>query len=492
MFDVEFHILELKKKILDANYQYYDLDQPHISDQEYDDLLKELKELEQKYPQYITEDSPTQKVGGDPSKYLTHVEHMSKMYSLDNIYSDKELNEYKEFIKRKGYDPEKLEYYCDIKLDGISLSITYNNNNLVQIATRGNGEVGEDITIVASKSIKNLKHNLSKSTNFIHGSLGIPSPIVEQIRGEAIIPLSIFYRKNTERESLGIPTYANARNMVAGLLRRLPTNIDEINREVRFYCYGTYDMGINNQWNWSSHTDMLNTIKEYGIEIVPNGKLVTGLSEVKKYYEEIMKIRNTLPMAIDGIVFRINDFTIQKDFGYTNKVPKFAMAYKFPAERVTGVVSNIVYQVGRTGVITPVAEFERPVPCNGVCISRATLHNEDYIKMKDIRLGDTVVIERSGDVIPKIIYVVQEGRVGKALEPYQYLKRCPCCGSRTIREDNDAYVYCSNPNCIERIKAQFSYIVSKSCLDISGLGPRIIDALCEKDILKIVFLISFL
>lgn len=484
MEEVQFRILELKKKILDANYQYYDLDEPHITDSEYDNLLKELKKLEQQYPEYITEDSPTQKVGGDPSKYLTNVVHKSKMYSLDNIYSDIELDEYREFIKRKGYDPEKLEFYCDLKLDGISLSVTYVNGSINQVATRGNGEVGEDITVVANKSIKNLRHTLKKPNKELLSSMGIYAPIEEQIRGEAVIPLSVFYKKNADLMQTGEKSFANARNMVAGLLRRLPTNIDDVNKEVKFFCYGTYDMGVSNQWNWKTHTDMLFTIKEYGIEIVPYGKVVIGLSKVKEYYEEIGKMRSTLPMAIDGIVFRINDFAIQREFGYTNKAPKFAMAYKFPAEQVVGTVGKIVYQIGRTGVITPVAEFEKAVPCNGVCISRATLHNEDFIKEKDIRIGDEVVVERSGDVIPKIVSIIKEKREGKHLPIYESIKFCPCCGARTIREDGDAYVYCSNQNCPERLKNQFSYIASKGCLNIVGLGPRIVDALYDKGYLK--------
>lgn len=484
MNDVQFRILELKKKILDANYQYYDLDEPHISDSEYDSLLKELQKLEQQHPEYITEDSPTQKVGGDPSKYLTNVIHLSKMYSLDNVYSDIELNEYREFIKRKGYDPEQLEFYCDLKLDGISLSVTYQSGSIQQVATRGNGEVGEDITIVANKSIKNLRHTLKKPSKELLSSMGISAPIQEQFRGEAIIPLSVFYKKNADLMATGEKSFANARNMVAGLLRRLPTNIDEINKEIKFFCYGTYDMGISNQWDWATHTDMLHTVKEYGVEIVPYGKIVKGLSKVKEYYEEIGKIRNTLPMAIDGIVFRINSFEIQRDFGYTNKAPKFAMAYKFPAEQVVGIVDKIVYQIGRTGVITPVAEFKNAVPCNGVYISRATLHNEDFIKEKDIRIGDEVIIERSGDVIPKIISVLVNKREGKHLPVYESIKRCPCCGARTIKEDGDAYVYCSNQNCPERLKNQFSYIASKGCLNIVGFGPRIVDALYDKQYLK--------
>lgn len=476
MNDVKFHILELRKKIVDANYQYYDLDSPNITDKEYDDLVKELEQLEKQYPEYITEDSPTQKVGGNPATYLPKVEHLSKMYSLDNVYSDKELNEYANYIKSKGYNPEEIEWYCDVKLDGISLSLTYHNGEVYQAATRGDGTIGEDITEVVLKSIKNIPQRTNPK---------VKKPYISdnyQFRGECIIPLSIFYRKNAELTSLGEKTLANARNMVAGLLRRLPTNLDNVNKDIKFFCYGVYNMDANCPYiSVKTHEELMKFIRSAGIPTVPYSKVVKGLSGVKKYYEEIGKIRNKIPMAIDGIVFRINDFRIQDDFRYTSKAPRFARAYKFPPEQASGILNKISYQVGRTGVITPVAEFKDPVPCNGVLIHRATLHNEDYIREKDIRVSDTVLIERSGDVIPKIVKVNLDKRP-ENLPGYDRIERCPCCGSRVLREE--IFVYCSNPVCPERTKAQFNYIVSKQCLDLVGFGTRIIEDLYNKGYLK--------
>ena len=473
MDDIKFQILELRKKILDANYQYYDLDSPIITDKEYDDLVKELEQLEKQYPEFITEDSPTQRVGGNPSTYLAKVEHKSKMYSLDNIYSDKELNEYINYIRSKGYDPEQIEWYCDIKLDGISLSLTYKDGEIDQAATRGDGTIGEDITEVVNKSIKNIpqitnKHHLPYIDNNF------------QFRGECIIPLSIFYKKNAELTSLGEKTLANARNMVAGLLRRLPTNLDNVNKDIKFFCYGVWNMYGNCPYA-QTHEELMKFIKSLGVPIVPYGKVVKGLSKVKEYYEEIGKIRNTLPMAIDGIVFRINDFRLQEEFGFTAKAPRFARAYKFPPEQAFGILDKITYQVGRTGVITPVAEFKNPVPCNGILITKATLHNEFYIRDKDIRIGDTVLIERSGDVIPKIVKVDLSKRP-ENLPGYDRLERCPCCGSKLLRED--VFVYCTNPVCPDMLKAQFTYIASKQCLDLVGFGPRIIEELFNKGYLK--------
>lgn len=476
MTDIEFRILELRKAITDANYRYYDLDEPNITDQEYDNLVKELKQLEKKHPEYITKDSPTQIVGGDPSKYLPNVVHLSKMYSLDNVYSDKELDSYREYIRRIGYDPEELEWYCDIKLDGISLSVTYNNSEYYQAATRGNGEIGEDITEVIRRSIKNLPITLSSKFNE-----KIPSTM--QIRGECVIPIAIFASKNQDLITTGEKPLANPRNMVAGLLRRLPTNMSDVNKKIKFYCYGTFDMGENNQCGWKTHAEMMKSLSSYGFNIVPYGKIVKGLSKVKEYYLDIMKIRNTLPIAIDGVVFRINDFSIQSRFGYTTKFPKFAMAYKFPAEKAIGVIEKILYQVGRTGVITPIAKFNPSVPCNNIVITKATLHNEDNIISKDIRIGDHVVIERSGDVIPKIIEVCKEYRKNDS-EKYRKLKQCPCCGARVIHEDNDVYIYCSNPSCPDKLKAQFEYIVSKQCLNILGMSTKLIEELFDKGYLK--------
>ena len=476
MSDIEFRILELRKAIIDANYRYYDLDEPNITDFEYDNLVRELKELEKKHPEFITKDSPTQKVGGDPSQYLPPVHHLSKMYSLDNIYSDKELDSYREYIKRVGYDPEELDWYCDIKLDGISLSLTYENGEYFQAATRGNGEIGEDITEVVRRSIRNIPIELQPNTY-------TKIPKTMQLRGECIIPVAVFASKNYDRLRTGEKPLANPRNMVAGLLRRLPSNITDTNTSIKFYCYGSFDMGINNQCGWKTHEEMMNYISKYKINIVPYGKVVKGLSKVKEYYLDIMKIRNTLPMAIDGVVFRINDFSIQNQFGYTTKFPKFAMAYKFPAEKAIGIIEKIIYQVGRTGVITPVAQFNPKVPCNNIIISKATLHNEDVIISKDIRIGDHVVIERSGDVIPKIVDVCKEYRQEHS-KKYERITRCPCCGARVIKEDNDAYVYCSNPTCPDKLKAQFTYIVSKPCLNILGMSVKMIEELFNKGYLK--------
>lgn len=477
MTELEFKALELRKQIIDANYRYYDLDDPIISDAEYDRLLKELQDLEREHPEIRSENSPTQKVGGTPAEYLSKVTHTTKMYSLDNVYNDDELSTYGTYIKNKGYDPEELEWYCDIKLDGISLELNYTDGKFTQASTRGNGEIGEDITATVVQCIKNIPERLAST------GLNIYTTDIVYPRGECVLPISIFYKKNRELESIGEKTLANTRNMVAGLLRRLPTNLSDVGKSIKFYCYGSADMGIDNRRGWKTHKDMLDFMQRNGLEIVPYGELVKGFSGVKEYYKKIQLMRNSLPISIDGIVFRINNFELQSKFGYTNKVPKFAMAYKFPAETGIGVIKEIIHQVGRTGVITPVAVFESPVPCNGVLISKASLHNEDQIHLKDIRVSDHVVIERSGDVIPKIVKVLTECRDPKAMM-YNKINKCPCCGARVIRDNTKKFVCCSNPKCPDKLKAQFNYITSKQCLDIVGLGPSVIKALFNKGYLK--------
>ena len=477
MTELEFRALELRKQIIDANYAYYDLDDPIISDTEYDQLLKELQNLEQEHPEIRSENSPTQKVGGIPAEYLSKVTHTTKMYSLDNVYNNDELSAYGSYIKHKGYNPEELEWYCDIKLDGISLELNYTDGKFTQASTRGDGEIGEDITATVIQCIKNIPEKLTSI------GLNIYTTDIIYPRGECVLPISIFYKKNRELESIGEKPLANPRNMVAGLLRRLPTNLLNVGKNIKFYCYGSADMGITNRRGWKTHKDMLDFMQKSGFEIVPYGELVKGFSGVEKYYKKIQAIRNSLPIAIDGIVFRINSFELQSKFGYTNRVPKFAMAYKFPAETGIGIIKEIIHQVGRTGVITPIAVFETPVPCNGVSISKASLHNEDQIHLKDIRISDHVVIERSGDVIPKIVKVLTECRNPKAMM-YNRIKKCPCCGARVIRDNVKKFLYCSNPKCPDKLKAQFNYIVSKQCLDIVGMSNKIIEELFKKGYLK--------
>lgn len=466
--DLEFHACELRTRILEANYKYYDLNEPEIPDHEYDALLRELKDLEEKYPQLRTPDSPTQRVGGTYSNNLGKINHPSRMYSLDNIFNIKDMETYAQYIRNKGYNPETLDWYCDIKLDGISLELCYEHGDLVQASTRGNGDIGEDITDNVKRCIKNIHHHYPKLEH------------VERVylRGEAIIKPFALARINSSLIDSGNKPYANSRNAVAGILRRTADRLEYDDTIVQFYCYGTSDMGVNNQFGWKTHVEMMYYLNSLGIPIVPYWIIARGIGNVQKYMDDIHKERNGIHHPIDGVVFRINDFTIQNDFGYTDKYPKFAMAYKFPPDTVVGIVKDIVYQIGKSGVITPIAQLRSPVQCNGVMITKATLHNEAYIQTKDIRVGDDVVVERAGDVIPHIARVCT--RDDPSLPVYEPLFRCPCCSARVVREEGGKKLYCTNTLCPDRVKAQCTFIVGKACLNICGIGPAAINELHKR------------
>ena len=449
-------INELRKILYDANYNYYELDNPTITDMQYDMYMKELMELEEEHPEFKSSFSPSDIVGGNASTYLSKVTHKSKMYSLDNIYNKDELLRYGEFLSNSGYNPEELSYYVDIKLDGISLSTTYVNGKFTQAATRGNGEIGEDITVNVDRLVTNLNKELKTNHDFL------------QVRGECIVTKEDFNKFNKDLELSGEKAKANTRNLAAGLLRRLPENlIDTV--KIYYHIYGNYDSSINNEYGWISHEDMMNELKAIGLKIVPYGKVVNGLEAVWEYYLEIEKLRDSLPFSIDGVVFRINDFSIQSKLGYTNKFPKFARSIKFPAERVHAFIKSITHQVGKTGIITPVAEFE-PVACNGVIISRATLHNYNIIKQLDIRVGDTVIIERSGDVIPKVIEVdTSYPRGSEIFIP----PLCPGCGS-PLTSDDEGTLRCTSNRCFDKFLAQLEFVISKHCFDLKNIGPSVV------------------
>lgn len=461
-------INELRNIIAEANRNYYELDSPTITDMQYDMYMKELMELEAKYPEFQSSLSPSENVGGNVSTYLSKVTHKSKMYSLDNIYNRDELIHYGAFLISNDINPEEIDYYVDIKLDGISLSTTYENGNFVQAATRGNGEIGEDITVNVSRLVHNLKKQIPTNHNFL------------QLRGECVVSKKDFVKFNRELELSGEKVKANTRNLAAGLLRRLPENLIT-GIDISYYVYGNFDMTKDNEYGWISHEDMMNELRALGVCIVPYGKVVKGLDNVWNYYLEIEKIRDSLPFSIDGVVFRINDFSIQHSLGYTNKYPKFARSIKFPAERVNAYLEHITHQVGKTGVITPVANFT-PVACNGVIISKATLHNLSIIKELDIREGDTVIIERSGDVIPKVIEVNKNFPRGK--EPYKVLEYCPSCKEKLILENDDTTLRCINPNCPDKIVAQLEFAVSRHCFDLKNIGYSIVLELYKRGYIK--------
>ena len=454
-------INELRKIISEANYNYYELDNPTITDMQYDMYMKELIELEIEHPEFKSSLSPSENVGGNAATYLSKVKHKSKMYSLDNIYNHDELLRYGMFLVSNNINPEEIEFYVDVKLDGISLSTTYIDGKYIQAVTRGNGEIGEDITSNVNTLVANLNKELKTNHSFL------------QLRGECVVLKNDFIKFNNDLELSGEKTKANTRNLAAGLLRRLPENLIT-NVDIYYYVYGSYDTTVDNEYGWITHEDMMIELSSIGVKTVPYGKVVKGLEAVWEYYLEIEKIRDSLPYSIDGVVFRINDFTLQSKLGYTNKCPKFARSIKFPAERVNAKIGNIAYQVGKTGIITPVAEFDPPVYCNGVVISRATLHNFNIIKNLGIDVGSIVTIERSGDVIPKIIGVSNDT---DKVDTFVMPTNCPSCGNTLYYHNETGSLRCLNNNCTDKVIAQLEYAVSKYCFDLKNIGYSIIKEL---------------
>lgn len=477
MTELEFRVLELRHQLKEANHAYYTSDDPILTDSQYDELMRELKMIETEHPEFAEDTSPTNIIGGNTSEYLSTYIHDTQMYSLDNIYTERELMQYETYLNRKGINANEIEWYCDVKLDGMSLACTYEDEQFVRAVTRGNGTAGENITATAQRCIMNLP------VQFSQNSLLDIFPKYLQVRGECVISIPEFFSRNQDLVSIGEKPKANSRNMVAGLLRRLPTNFEDLNHCVKYYVYGTADIGYHNPHNWFTHADMMNNLKNMGFDIVPYAKVVTGLNAVYNYYLEIHDLRSTLPVAIDGIVFRTNDLSLHDILGTTNRAPRYAMAYKFPAQRGTSKIKNISLNVGRTGVITPVANLDPPISCNGVIITKATLYNEKYIHDQDIRINDTVVVERSGDVIPKIIKVEKEYRDNKS-SVYPRIQNCPCCNQPTTFNEVDAFTYCTNPYCTDKLNTQFAYIVGKTCLDIIGIGKSMINDLRSKGYLN--------
>ncbi|MDI6785674.1 MAG: NAD-dependent DNA ligase LigA [bacterium] len=440
--------------------KYYIEARPEISDFEYDQLLKELKNLEEKHPEYIAKNSPTQRLGDAPLEHFEQVKHRVPMLSLDNIYSKEELIEFDNRVKRLLKE-DRIEYVVELKIDGVGVSLLYQDGIFIQGATRGNGFLGDDITLNL-KTIHTIPLQLSEKINI-------------EVRGEVYIRKSDFEKLNKERRRNDELPFANTRNATAGTLHLLDS------REVkkRLLSIFVHSVGYIGDAKYNTYWELIEEFKRLGLVVNEYRKLCVGVKEVIEYYEECENIRDSLDYDVDGMVIKVNSISQQKILGFTARSPRWAIAYKFAAEQATTVVKDIIVQVGRTGVLTPVAILE-PVKLSGAWISRATLHNEDEIKRKDVRINDRVIIERSGDVIPKIVTVLpSENR----FVSFEFPKKCPVCGDRVIRPEGDARNFCIAVNCKAQIKQRIAYFASKSCLDISGLGKKIVDQLIEEGII---------
>ena len=458
----------LKSVIQEHDHNYYVLDEPQISDHEYDQLLRELKDIEDSHPELITSDSPTQRVGGSPISEFNQIQHTKPMLSLGNAFGIDELEAFNKRIN-DTLDTNDVEFNAELKFDGLAVTILYDNGVMKYAATRGDGNVGEDVT----HNIKTIKTIPLK----LHGE---NHPQTLEVRGEVLMDKNDFKELNDYQISLGQKNFANPRNAAAGSLRQLDPKITA-KRKLKFYAYSLGQ--IDQDLEFKNHTDILNYLKNAGIPISSYSQRVVGIDQMQYFYEDILKKRNALPFDIDGIVYKVNSITNQENLGYVSKAPRWAIAYKFPAEEAETVVNDINVQVGRTGVITPVARLQ-PVFVSGVTVTNATLHNEDEMLRKDIRIGDSVIVRRAGDVVPEVVRVIKEKRPSNA-KVFEMPQYCPICNSQVIRLDGEAAQRCTGQlKCEAQAKQAISHYVSRKAMNIDGLGTKIIDHFFEQGMIK--------
>lgn len=454
---------ELIKIINKASEEYYTNDNPTITDQEYDDYYHELEKLEQQYPELIREDSPTKRVGGKIIDEFKKVSHEIPMMSLGDIFSEDEIFEFDQRIKKTIPNPT---YVCELKIDGLSVSLLYENGKLIRGATRGNGIVGEDIT-----------HNVETIKSI---PLVINDKRKIEVRGEIYMPKKSFNKLNQERKEKGESLFANPRNAAAGSVRQLDSKI-AAKRNLSTFIY---HLPSSDDFNIKYHHESLSFMKELGFVVNPNIKIADNVNEVINYVKEWIEKRESLPYEIDGIVIKVDKIEDQKKLGYTSRTPKWAIAYKFPAVEVLTKIKNIEFCVGRTGKITPRADLD-PVHLAGSIIKSVTLHNEDYIKEKDIMINDTIVLHKAGDVIPEVVKVLKERRTGIEI-PFKMIKNCPICNSKLEKKETEANYFCPNPNCDARNIEGLIHFSSRETMNIEGFGESIVEDFYNEGYLKTI------
>lgn len=464
----EKRIAELRGILEDHNYRYYVMDDPTISDGEYDTILRDLQSLERENPNLVTSDSPTQRVGSHPVSKFGTIKHRIPMLSLANAMNEAELVAFDERMQ-KGLDQESVTYMAEPKLDGLGVELVYENGTFIHGSTRGDGFTGEDITHNL-KTIRGIP--LSLRTN------DLPAPPLLEIRGEVFIRKNDFKDLNEKQELNEKSAFANPRNAAAGSLRQLDPTITA-ERPLSIYCY---EAGMSNGVEFIDHSSFLDSLKKWGLPVNPFIQIVTGSKGLTQFHQKLEDQRNDLAYEIDGTVFKVNNYNKREDLGTRSRSPRWAIAGKFKAQQATTVIHDIDVQVGRTGALTPVAKLE-PVYIAGVTVTNATLHNQDEIVRKDIRIGDTVLIERAGDVIPKVVKVIKEKRPNWT-KPFQIPNACPVCQHKTHRPEGEVILRCGNISCPRQIKGRIQHFASKLALDIDGLGEKIVDQLVNEDLIQ--------
>jgi DNA ligase (NAD+) len=468
--DVEKKIEALREKIRHHEYLYYVVDNPEISDLEFDKLMRQLKDLEAEHPELVTADSPTQRVGGKPREGFVKVPHSSPMLSLDNTYSEEELRDWERRVHELSGRSE-VDYVCELKLDGMSLALVYEDGKLVRGITRGDGSVGEDVTLnvrtVRSVPLSIPKEKLKKA--------GIPVDF--EVRGELLMPTASFKKINEERERNGLPTFANPRNFTAGTVRQLDSNVTAERR----LDYFPYILLQNGRTYFDHHSKTLAALDAVGFKVNPNHKLVRSMDEAWAFIQRWEAKRDSLPYEIDGIVIKVDRTSLQDELGFTGKAPRWAIAYKYAARGAVTKLENVRWQVGRTGKLTPVAELA-PVAIGGTTVRNATLHNMDEIERLGVKIGDWVRVERGGDVIPKVVEVDKEHPRGK--REIEAPERCPVCGTKVVRTEGEVDYRCVNANCPAKLRETILHFASRGVMNIDGMGDALVNQLTERGLVK--------
>ncbi len=469
---IEKKIEALREKIRHHEYLYYVLDAPEISDADFDKLMNELKRLEAEHPKLVTPDSPTQRVGGKPREGFVKAKHSSPMLSLDNAYSEEELRDWERRVHELSGRTD-LEYMCELKLDGMSLALVYSDGRLERGITRGDGSVGEDVTLNV-RTVRSVPLSISKDKL---KKAGIPADF--EVRGEMLMLLAAFRKLNEERERQGLATFANPRNFTAGTVRQLEPSITA-QRRMDYFAYFLLKDG---QTFFDRQSKAMDALETAGFKVNPNRKLAKNLDEVWKFIQSWEAKRESLPYEIDGIVIKVDRTSWQRELGFTGKAPRWAIAYKYAARGAVTQIENIVPNVGRTGKLTPVA-WLKPVPIGGTTVSRATLHNMDEIERLGVKIGDWVEVERGGDVIPKVVKVVEDKDHPRGDKQFEMPEHCPVCGGNVVRTPGEADHRCVNANCPAKLQGTILHFASRHVMNIDGLGEVLVNQLTERGLVR--------